>query len=210
MADAPRQVINAITLYSFGKSENFTTDLSVYFSGSILKDGVIVTMVFTTVMWIGSALLLLIAAFMYVPLLCYIQGNLKEYCCHKVDKRLVSIHLPLYKNEGADSASSLLNSRLFDAYSTNSPSFTLIFNLAFSLTLLPTPSTIASSPLSTATSPFLLLSLNFPHHSLALNIHSSRPHLPNLPLRKPSPVNLSPPCPSPLHLLHSLRSHSLL
>ncbi|GAA5822155.1 hypothetical protein JCM5353_006251 [Sporobolomyces roseus] len=91
LADAPRQVINAITLYSFGKSENFTTDLSVYFSGSILKDGVIVTMVFTTVMWIGSALLLLIAAFMYVPLLCYIQGNLKEYCCHKVDKRIAEL-----------------------------------------------------------------------------------------------------------------------
>ncbi|GAA5956816.1 hypothetical protein JCM21900_004349 [Sporobolomyces salmonicolor] len=90
-ADAPRQVINAITLYSFGKSENFTTNLSVYFSGGILKDGVIVTMVFTVVVWIGSALLLLIAAIMYVPLLCYIQGNLKEYCCHKVDKRIAEL-----------------------------------------------------------------------------------------------------------------------
>ncbi|GAA5995746.1 hypothetical protein JCM5350_005892 [Sporobolomyces pararoseus] len=91
LADAPRQVINAITLYSFGKSENFTTDLSVYFSGSILRDGVIVTMVFTVVMWLGSALLLLIAAICYVPLLCYIQGNLKEYCCHKVDKRIAEL-----------------------------------------------------------------------------------------------------------------------
>ncbi|GAA5847439.1 hypothetical protein JCM3766R1_002240 [Sporobolomyces carnicolor] len=91
LADAPRQVINAITLYSFGKSENFTTNLSVYFSGSILRDGVIVTMVFTVVMWLGSALLLLIAAVCYVPLLCYIQGNLKEYCCHKVDKRIAEL-----------------------------------------------------------------------------------------------------------------------
>ncbi|GAA5873073.1 hypothetical protein JCM1840_007315 [Sporobolomyces johnsonii] len=91
LADAPRQVINAITLYSFGKSENFTTNLSVYFSGGILKDGVIVTMVFTVIVWIGSALLLLIAAIMYVPLLCYIQGNLKEYCCHKVDKRIAEL-----------------------------------------------------------------------------------------------------------------------
>ncbi|GAA5943354.1 uncharacterized protein JCM15063_002922 [Sporobolomyces koalae] len=91
LADAPRQVINGMTLFSFGKSENFTTDLSVYFSGSILRDGVIVTMVFTVVMWVGSALLLLIAAIMYVPLLCYIQGNLKEYCCHKVDKRIAEL-----------------------------------------------------------------------------------------------------------------------
>lgn len=77
LADAPRQVINAITLYSFAKSEQWTTDLSVYFSGSIFKSAVIVTMLFTLVIWVGSALLLLVAAVMYVPLLCYIQGNLK-------------------------------------------------------------------------------------------------------------------------------------
>jgi hypothetical protein len=29
---------------------------------------------------------LVAAALLYVPLLCYIQGNLKEYVCHKVDK----------------------------------------------------------------------------------------------------------------------------
>jgi hypothetical protein len=89
LADAPRQVVNAITLYSFGKSENWTTDFSVYFGGSILKAGVIITMLFTLVIWVGSAILLIIAAAMYIPLLCYIQGNLKEYCCHKVDKRCV-------------------------------------------------------------------------------------------------------------------------
>lgn len=87
LADAPRQVINAITLYSFGKSENWTTDLSVYFGGGILKSGVIITMLFTLVVWVGSAILLIVAAVLYVPLLCYIQGNLKEYVCHKVDKR---------------------------------------------------------------------------------------------------------------------------
>lgn len=84
IADAPRSVINAITLYSFGKSENWTTDLSVYFGDGLLKAGVIITMLFTLIMWACSALLLLVAAVMYVPLLCYIQGNLKEYCCHKV------------------------------------------------------------------------------------------------------------------------------
>lgn len=67
-------MINAITLYSFGKSANWTTDLSVYFGGSVLKAGVIITMLFTLVIWAGSALLLILAALMYVPLLCYIQG----------------------------------------------------------------------------------------------------------------------------------------
>jgi len=36
-------------------------------------------------------LLLIIAGICYVPLLCYIKGNLKEYCCYKVDKRISAI-----------------------------------------------------------------------------------------------------------------------
>lgn len=89
LADAPRQVVNALTLYSFGKAYNFTTDWSQYVDGSVIQAGILVTMIFTVIMWAGSFILLLIAACMYVPLLCYIQGNLKEYCCHKVDKRCV-------------------------------------------------------------------------------------------------------------------------
>jgi Fungal potassium channel len=88
-ADAPRQVINALTLYSFARALQFTTDIAQYFQGSFVKKLIILTMVFTVVIFAGSAILLLIAAFMYVPLLCYIKGNLKEYCCHKIDKRFV-------------------------------------------------------------------------------------------------------------------------
>lgn len=98
LADAPRQVINGLTLYAFGESENWTTDLNVYFGQGFIRAGVIGTMLFTLIIWVGSAILLLIAAIMYIPLLCYIQGNLKEYCCHKVDKRCVpSSSLPCLK-----------------------------------------------------------------------------------------------------------------
>lgn len=48
----------------------------------------------TVLIFAGSLILLIAASIMYVPLLCYIQGNLKEYVCHKVDKvgqRFVSI-----------------------------------------------------------------------------------------------------------------------
>ncbi|KNZ59390.1 uncharacterized protein VP01_1742g5 [Puccinia sorghi] len=76
LADAPRQVINGLTLYSFA---NFA------------KASVLVSMAFTVTIWIGSFILLMAAAFLYVPLLCYIQGNLKEYCCHKVDKRIAEL-----------------------------------------------------------------------------------------------------------------------
>ncbi|GAA5885920.1 hypothetical protein JCM3774_003776 [Rhodotorula dairenensis] len=88
LADAPRQVINAITLYSFGVSQNWTTDLSAYFTGSVLKVTALSTMLFTVVIFAISAVCLLVAAVIYIPLLCTIQGNLKEYCCHKVDKRI--------------------------------------------------------------------------------------------------------------------------
>jgi len=47
-------------------------------------------MLFTVAIFIISAVQLLVAAAIYPALLCYIQGNLKEYCCHKVDKRSVS------------------------------------------------------------------------------------------------------------------------
>ncbi|CAH7675380.1 hypothetical protein BY996DRAFT_6686503 [Phakopsora pachyrhizi] len=91
LADAPRQVINGLTLYSFAKSVNFTTDISKWYGGSFAKASVLLSMGFTVVIWIGSFILLLAAALMYVPLLCYIQGNLKEYCCHKVDKRIAEL-----------------------------------------------------------------------------------------------------------------------
>lgn len=49
LADAPRQVINGLTLYSFGASEGWTTDIGTYFSGSLAKSFVIVTMLFSVV-----------------------------------------------------------------------------------------------------------------------------------------------------------------
>ena len=38
--------------------------------------------------WAASVIALVIAFMIYIPLLCQIQGNLKEYCVHKIDKRL--------------------------------------------------------------------------------------------------------------------------
>jgi Fungal potassium channel len=80
-------------LYSFAHALHFTTDIGQYFAGSFVRKGIILTMFFTVVIFTGSAVLLIIAAVMYVPLLCYIKGNLKEYCCHKVDKRSVPLLL---------------------------------------------------------------------------------------------------------------------
>ncbi|ORX54296.1 hypothetical protein BCR36DRAFT_348435 [Piromyces finnis] len=41
--------------------------------------------------WLMTGIKLLIAFILYIPLLSIIQGNLKEYCCHKIDKRIGEI-----------------------------------------------------------------------------------------------------------------------
>jgi len=94
-ADTPRQVINATTLISFYLAKNVGEghdtkhwyDLSKY-TTSFVTGGLIISLVFTVLVCAGSLLLLVAAGICYVPLLCYIQGNLKEYCCHKIDKRI--------------------------------------------------------------------------------------------------------------------------
>ncbi|KLO19834.1 vacuole protein [Schizopora paradoxa] len=95
LADGPRQVINGLTLYSFYLSQKDNPgsfwDLNKYTNGSLVTAGLIFSTVFTLLIFLGSALLLLAAGICYIPLLCYIRGNLKEYCCHKVDKRISEI-----------------------------------------------------------------------------------------------------------------------
>ncbi|KZP00125.1 hypothetical protein CALVIDRAFT_533775 [Calocera viscosa TUFC12733] len=88
LADGPRQCINAIVLFSFAQVNNFSTDFYLYYEGSILTAGLLISMMFTVLVFAGSLIMLIAAAVLYIPLLCHIRGNLKEYCCHKVDKRI--------------------------------------------------------------------------------------------------------------------------
>jgi len=49
-------------------------------------------MLLTVAIWALSFIRLVVAGLLYWPLLvCHIRGNLKEYCCHKVDKRISQI-----------------------------------------------------------------------------------------------------------------------
>ena len=78
MADGPRQSINALILYSFAKANGFQTDnLPAYWDNSVLVLLLLLSMIATVVIFAGSMVLLIAAAIFYVPLLCYIQGNLK-------------------------------------------------------------------------------------------------------------------------------------
>jgi hypothetical protein len=96
LADLPRQTINALTLYAVWlvkhKNPGNWYDLSKYFKGNSLSTSALtVTSLFTVLVCAGSLLLLFIAGLCYIPLLLHIRGNLKEYCCHKVDKRIDDI-----------------------------------------------------------------------------------------------------------------------
>jgi hypothetical protein len=98
LADGPRQAINAITLYSFyvskqgGENSEEWDDFDKYFKDRDLIANVLMcVMLFTVIVFACSLLLLMVAGVLYVPLLCIIRGNLKEYCCYKVDKRIAEI-----------------------------------------------------------------------------------------------------------------------
>ncbi|KIK06809.1 hypothetical protein K443DRAFT_674096 [Laccaria amethystina LaAM-08-1] len=107
LADGPRQTINALTLYAVWLSRKDYPgpwyDVAKYFQGNSLSTSALtVTSFFTVVVFAGSLLLLTIAAICYIPLLCHIRGNLKEYCCHKVDKRIGDVIKRRQKQRLAD------------------------------------------------------------------------------------------------------------
>lgn len=91
VADGPRQVVNFFTLYGLGSFANWSTNPYDYYEGNIFTGIMILSMLFTVAVFAGSFILLMLAGIAYVPLLCYIKGNLKEYCCHKVDKRVTEL-----------------------------------------------------------------------------------------------------------------------
>lgn len=96
LADGPRQGINALTLYAVYQSKKNNRgdwyDVTKYFRGNtIIASALTLSTLFTVLIFAGSLALLILAALLYTPVLCHIRGNLKEYCCHKVDKRIAEI-----------------------------------------------------------------------------------------------------------------------
>ena len=81
-ADGPRQVINALTLFAIylAKKNDQTPwfNFKKYFIGNnLITTALTISTAFTVLIFAGSMLLLIIAGICYVPLLCYIKGNLK-------------------------------------------------------------------------------------------------------------------------------------
>ncbi|KAI8048348.1 uncharacterized protein B0P05DRAFT_564563 [Gilbertella persicaria] len=96
LAEAPRQVINVVTLEALIPEWLKIRNGQVSFDNGVLGETVIqqiltITMAFSVVVFAISFVLVCAAAVLYIPLLCHIRGNLKEYCCHKVDKRIATL-----------------------------------------------------------------------------------------------------------------------
>jgi hypothetical protein len=110
LADAPRQTINALTLYAIylvkRKNPGKWYEIGKWFANnkSMSTSILTVTTFLTVLVFAGSLLLLIAAGVCYIPLLCHIQGNLKEYCCHKVDKRIGAVIKRRQKQRLADAA----------------------------------------------------------------------------------------------------------
>ncbi|KAF8962169.1 hypothetical protein BGZ46_001214 [Entomortierella lignicola] len=100
VADAPRQFINATVLYQTFQHSTFKTffDWPAKFDNNVYKMISIGAMIFTVTMFAISFIMLIAAVILYIPLVSHIRGNLKEYCCHKIDKRIDELILKNTKN----------------------------------------------------------------------------------------------------------------
>ncbi|KAG4085143.1 hypothetical protein H8356DRAFT_1062372 [Neocallimastix lanati (nom. inval.)] len=95
-ADSPRRILNIVifvrSLINLSPSEKSFLENMVDDKNNIKSDTIqLFTSSFILLSWIFTGIRLLCALIVYVPLLSIIQGNLKEYCCHNIDKRIGDI-----------------------------------------------------------------------------------------------------------------------
>ncbi|KAI3656439.1 hypothetical protein MP638_006286 [Amoeboaphelidium occidentale] len=97
LAEAPRAAIYSINLfYYYDKYRGtiFTKDpQTLNFS-----DFAILALSFTVLLFLIDLASMVFAYLLYIPFMMQIRGNLKEYCCHKIDKR-IAILLRLNEEE---------------------------------------------------------------------------------------------------------------
>ncbi|KAJ3106455.1 hypothetical protein HDU96_008217 [Phlyctochytrium bullatum] len=98
-AEFPRQFIIAVNLADFlitfkkksDKSQSIEQLLVDFLTSSTTETAqklLLYLSILSILIFAVSFLSLIASFFIYIPLLCVIRGNLKEYCCHKIDKRI--------------------------------------------------------------------------------------------------------------------------
>ncbi|KAJ3285889.1 hypothetical protein HDU79_006967 [Rhizoclosmatium sp. JEL0117] len=106
LAEFPRVYVNALNLYDLCNKKipveyKYSNPIVQFFYAFIelsknkVNDptgfAALLLTAFSLAMWFISFCAIVIAFFTYFPLLNIIRGNLKEYVCHKVDKRITEI-----------------------------------------------------------------------------------------------------------------------
>ncbi|KAJ3226944.1 hypothetical protein HDU81_007003 [Chytriomyces hyalinus] len=106
LAEFPRVYINVLNMYDVLKGlippdlkyENpiiqYANAIAILFASRAKNGAALATLIlstFTITMWFFSFCVIVAAFFMYFPLLYIVRGNLKEYVCHKIDKRISEI-----------------------------------------------------------------------------------------------------------------------
>jgi len=95
-ADTPRRILNVIIfIHSIVELTDTKTGKFIFDynneQGKLNNVIQLLTSSFILLSWVFTGIRLLIALIVYIPLLSIIQGNLKEYVCHKIDKRIGEI-----------------------------------------------------------------------------------------------------------------------
>ncbi|KAG0276981.1 hypothetical protein BGZ95_006718 [Linnemannia exigua] len=122
-ADGPRQVINGMILIKIIGGSWSKYGLAIWdYNLDVMQKITVCLMMFTLTLWIISVLLMFVAVVLYIPLVIHIQGNLKEYCCHKIDKRIDEIVRKKAKERAQEAAKNQKNGKGGDA---NLPKATL-------------------------------------------------------------------------------------
>jgi hypothetical protein len=95
LSEFPRVVIYCVVLfdYFFQRQKAGEPMFSELMNpgASMIKVLGLYALLITTMLFFATLFTMFIAALLYVPLILHIQGNLKEYCCHKIDKRITAI-----------------------------------------------------------------------------------------------------------------------
>ncbi|KAK3820569.1 MAG: hypothetical protein JOS17DRAFT_688451, partial [Linnemannia elongata] len=111
-ADGPRQIINGIILIRLISGHWSTHGPQIWLYGlDTMKTITVSLMIFTLTLWVISVLLMFVAVVLYIPLVIHIQGNLKEYCCHKIDKRIDEIVKKKAKERAQEAAKNQKNGK---------------------------------------------------------------------------------------------------
>lgn len=88
-AQAPRYGIAIYALIAYVWNRGF--NWSKYTRESFFTNVTLILMAFFVILFLISLLKFFLACIIYVPLIIDIQGNLKEYVCHKIDKRIAEL-----------------------------------------------------------------------------------------------------------------------